>query len=94
MRVSLDTMIPTLFGVLTVLDKEQAIKRSQGDGNEGYHWGQSAVEMGLNRMAALGFGGGASTDKKGPKLAGLPTTYDYEGEEKKKEEKKPAKIGF
>ena len=38
MQVSLDTFVPCLFGVLTVLNKEQAIKRSQGTGNEGLHW--------------------------------------------------------
>jgi 6,7-dimethyl-8-ribityllumazine synthase len=59
MQVSTDTMVPCLFGVLTVLDKEQAIKRSSGDGNEGLSWGKSAVEMGLTRMSALGFLGGA-----------------------------------
>lgn len=54
MKVSVDTMVPCLFGVLTTLDKEQAIKRSTGEGNEGVHWGKSAVEMGLTRMAAMG----------------------------------------
>ncbi len=94
MRVSLDTSLPVLFGVLTVTDKEQAIKRSSGAGNEGAHWGKSAVEMGLNRMSALGFLGGMN--KKGPKLSGLPTTYEGFGEEKeeKKGEGKPKKIGF
>lgn len=54
MRVSLDANIPVVFGVLTVLNKEQAIKRSVGDHNEGLSWGLTAVEMGLNRMSALG----------------------------------------
>jgi len=54
MQVSLSTMIPCLFGVLTVLDKEQAVKRSTGLHNEGLSWGTSAVEMGLARMAAMG----------------------------------------
>ena len=31
MNVAIETMIPCLFGVLTVLDKDQAIKRSTGD---------------------------------------------------------------
>mmetsp|Transcript_31780 Transcript_31780/g.53608 ORF Transcript_31780/g.53608 Transcript_31780/m.53608 type:complete len:277 (-) Transcript_31780:427-1257(-) len=56
MRVSLDTTVPCLFGVLTVLKKDQAIKRSTGDTNEGLSWGTSAVEMGLTRMAAMGMG--------------------------------------
>lgn len=56
MKVSLDSLVPTLFGVLTVLDKEQAIIRSTGEKNEGLSWGKSAVEMGLNRMSALGMG--------------------------------------
>lgn len=54
MQVSLDSFVPVLFGVLTVLNKDQAIKRSTGTHNEGLSWGQSAVEMGLARMSALG----------------------------------------
>lgn len=54
MQVSLDSMVPCIFGVLTVLNKEQAIKRSTGSHNEGLSWGMSAVEMGLARMSALG----------------------------------------
>lgn len=54
MRVSLDANIPVIFGVLTVLNKEQAINRSVGEHNEGLSWGLTAVEMGLNRMSALG----------------------------------------
>lgn len=46
--------MPCLFGVLTVLNKQQAIARSTGSHNEGLSWGRSAVEMGLSRMAALG----------------------------------------
>jgi 6,7-dimethyl-8-ribityllumazine synthase len=56
MQVSLSTMIPCVFGVLTVMDKEQATKRSTGSHNEGLSWGTSAVEMGLARMAAMGVG--------------------------------------
>lgn len=58
-QVSVDTFVPTIFGVLTVLNKEQAIQRSTGEGNEGLHWGKSAVEMGLARMTAMGIGGRA-----------------------------------
>jgi len=54
MQVSLESYVPCLFGVLTVLNKEQAVVRSQGEKNEGLHWGKSAVEMGLARMSALG----------------------------------------
>lgn len=54
MKVSLDSYVPCVFGVLTVLNKEQAIARSTGEGNEGLNWGMSAVEMGLARMSAMG----------------------------------------
>jgi len=54
MQVGLDSLVPTVFGVLTVLTKEQAVKRSQGETNEGLSWGKTAVEMGLARMSALG----------------------------------------
>ncbi len=56
MQVSLETMVPCIFGVLTVLNKEQAIARSTGAKNEGLSWGSTAVEMGLARMSALGLG--------------------------------------
>jgi hypothetical protein len=55
MKVSLDTLVPCIFGVLTVLNKEQAMVRCTGDKNEGLGWGRSAVEMALARMSALGF---------------------------------------
>lgn len=54
MNVQIETMTPCLFGVLTVLNKDQAIKRSVGKENEGLSWGKSAVEMGLARMSAMG----------------------------------------
>lgn len=54
MQVSLESYVPCIFGVLTVLNKDQAIARSTGEKNEGLSWGKSAVEMGLNRMSALG----------------------------------------
>lgn len=75
MQVSLDTYVPCLFGVLTVLNKEQAIVRSQGPKNEGTHWGLSAVEMGLNRLSALGMDKKPSeSDKPGdPFLNTAPT---------------------
>ena len=54
MQVGLESYVPCIFGVLTVLNKEQAIYRSTGSHNEGLSWGKSAVEMGLARMSALG----------------------------------------
>lgn len=36
MQVSLESLVPCLFGVLTVLDKQQAIDRSFGPKNEGW----------------------------------------------------------
>ena len=59
MQVSVDSFVPCIFGVLTVLNKEQAVKRCTGKSNEGLGWGSAAVEMGLARMSALGM------DKKG-----------------------------
>eukprot|EP00756_Hemistasia_phaeocysticola_P013665 Hpha_TRINITY_DN15293_c1_g5::TRINITY_DN15293_c1_g5_i1::g.67539::m.67539/K00794/ribH, RIB4; 6,7-dimethyl-8-ribityllumazine synthase len=49
MRVNLDTGIPTLFGVLTVLNEKQARERAGLDGgfNHGTEWAQTAVEMGM-----------------------------------------------
>ena len=50
MQISLETLTPCVFGVLTVLNKEQAIARSSGSKNEGLSWGNTAVEMGLKRQ--------------------------------------------
>ncbi|KAG6295324.1 hypothetical protein E4U09_002206 [Claviceps aff. purpurea] len=54
MRVQLDTGVPVIFGVLTVLTEEQALARAgkgkDGKGhNHGEDWGQAAVEMGVKR---------------------------------------------
>ncbi|KAG6002099.1 hypothetical protein E4U21_003451 [Claviceps maximensis] len=52
MRVQLDTGVPVIFGVLTVLTEEQAKARAGVDGkghNHGEDWGQAAVEMGVKR---------------------------------------------
>ncbi len=52
MRVSLDTGVPVIFGVLTVLTEEQAEARAGiigGSHNHGEDWGLAAVEMGLKR---------------------------------------------
>lgn len=66
MQVSVETLVPCIFGVLTVLNKQQAIVRSTGEGNEGLSWGRSAVEMGLARMSALGVGMKPAADKSTP----------------------------
>ena len=51
MRVSLDTGVPVLFGVLTVFNADQARARAGiGDGskhNHGIEWAQTAVEQGV-----------------------------------------------
>ncbi|KAK3191626.1 lumazine synthase [Lecanicillium sp. MT-2017a] len=52
MRVQLDTGVPVIFGVLTVLSDEQALARAGVDGkghNHGEDWGLAAVEMGVKR---------------------------------------------
>jgi 6,7-dimethyl-8-ribityllumazine synthase len=50
MRIGLDTGIPVIFGLLTVLTEEQAMARAGIiDGkmhNHGVDWGSAAVEMG------------------------------------------------
>ncbi|KAH6854381.1 6,7-dimethyl-8-ribityllumazine synthase [Chaetomium sp. MPI-CAGE-AT-0009] len=54
MRVSLDTGVPVIFGVLTVLNDEQAKARAgliEGSHNHGEDWGLAAVEMGVKRKA-------------------------------------------
>ncbi|KAK4239449.1 6,7-dimethyl-8-ribityllumazine synthase [Achaetomium macrosporum] len=54
MRVSLDTSVPVIFGVLTVLNEEQAKARAgliAGSHNHGEDWGLAAVEMGAKRKA-------------------------------------------
>lgn len=54
MRVSLDTGVPVIFGVLTVLNEEQAKARAgiiEGSHNHGEDWGLAAVEMGAKRKS-------------------------------------------
>jgi len=92
MKVACDSLVPCIFGVLTVLNKEQAIVRSTGTKNEGLSWGTSAVEMGLNRMAALGL------DKK-PVLKDVTPFVTFSGNgslpvDGKNSTKLPKKIGF
>jgi len=52
MRVQLDTGVPLIFGLLTVLDEEQAKARAgvtSGSHNHGEDWGSAAVELGVKR---------------------------------------------
>jgi len=54
MRVGLDTGVPVIFGVLTVLSDDQAKARAgvlPGSHNHGEDWGLAAVEMGVKRAA-------------------------------------------
>ncbi|ROT36986.1 Lumazine synthase [Sodiomyces alkalinus F11] len=52
MRVQLDTGVPVIFGVLTVLTDEQAEARAGIKGhNHGEDWGLAAVELGVKRNA-------------------------------------------
>ena len=51
MRVGLDTGVPVIFGVLTVLSEEQAMGRAgitEGMHNHAHDWGSAAVELGSN----------------------------------------------
>ncbi len=52
MRVQLDTGVPLIFGLLTVLNEEQAKARAgviAGSHNHGEDWGLAAVELGVKR---------------------------------------------
>ena len=52
MRVQLDVGVPLIFGLLTVLDEEQARARAgmtQKGHNHGEDWGAAAVELGVRR---------------------------------------------
>lgn len=54
MRVQLDAGVPVVFGLLTVLDEEQAKARAglgEGKHNHGEDWGNAAVELGVKRRA-------------------------------------------
>lgn len=56
MKVQLDSRIPVIFGVLTVLTEDQAKARAGLDGkkhNHGESWGEAAVEMALHKTMAL-----------------------------------------
>lgn len=52
MRIQLDTGVPLIFGLLTVLNDEQAKARAGiigGSHNHGEDWGAAAVELGVKR---------------------------------------------
>ena len=54
MRVQLDTGVPVIFGLLTVLNEKQGLARAgviEGSHNHGEDWGSAAVEMGVKRAA-------------------------------------------
>ncbi|KAI0404880.1 6,7-dimethyl-8-ribityllumazine synthase [Xylaria palmicola] len=54
MRVGLDLGVPVVFGVLTVLDDDQARARAgltPAGHNHGEDWGLAAVELGVKRAA-------------------------------------------
>lgn len=56
MKVQLDSRIPVIFGVLTVLTEEQAMARAGLDGkkhNHGVSWGEAAVEMAIQKSMTL-----------------------------------------
>jgi len=66
MRVQLDSQVPVVFGLLTVLDEGQGLMRagvggeSGTDGhNHGLDWGKVAVELGFKRR---GWGRGEMVD--------------------------------
>ncbi|KAL9587352.1 MAG: hypothetical protein Q9212_000279 [Teloschistes hypoglaucus] len=51
MRVQLDAGVPVVFGLLTVLNEEQAMARAGMNGTHchGVDWGAAAVELGIKR---------------------------------------------
>ncbi|KAL8713472.1 MAG: hypothetical protein Q9220_002334, partial [cf. Caloplaca sp. 1 TL-2023] len=52
MRVQLDAGVPVIFGLLTVLNEEQAMARAgmnEGSHCHGEDWGAAAVELGMKR---------------------------------------------
>ena len=54
MKVQLDQGVPVIFGLLTVLNEEQAMARAGlgGSGHcHGEDWGSAAVELGVKRQA-------------------------------------------
>ena len=56
MRLNLDTGVPVIFGVLTVLTEAQARDRAgltPGKHNHGAEWGQSALQMAALRRTHI-----------------------------------------
>ena len=60
MRVQLDTGVPVIFGLLSILNEEQGLARAGLPGgtgkeakghNHGEDWGAAAVELGVKRKA-------------------------------------------
>lgn len=55
MKVQMDSQVPVVFGLLTVLNEEQGLKRAGigGSGGEGHNhgndWGAAAVELAVKR---------------------------------------------
>jgi len=52
MKVQLDFGVPVIFGLLTVLNEDQALERAgvgRGSHNHGGDWGSAAVELGVKR---------------------------------------------
>jgi 6,7-dimethyl-8-ribityllumazine synthase len=57
MRIQLDTGVPLIFGLLTVLNEDQALARAgvtSGSHNHGEDWGLAAVELGVKRREWAG----------------------------------------
>ena len=66
MRVQLDSQVPVVFGLLTVLNEDQGLMRAGVAGesgkeghNHGLDWGSAAVELGVKRR---GWGRGEMID--------------------------------
>jgi len=95
MQVSLDSFVPCIFGVLTVLNAEQAVARSTGNDNLGLGWGKAAVEMGLARISALGLGKlqGQQSAETSKSFVTFDTSAQPQSPTTPKE-KVPKKIGF
>lgn len=53
MRVQIESGVPVIFGVLTLLNEEQGLERAglgkSGMHNHGEDWGNGAVELGVKR---------------------------------------------
>jgi 6,7-dimethyl-8-ribityllumazine synthase len=52
MRIQLDSGVPVIFGLLTLLNDEQGLERAglkPGKHNHGEDWGNAAVELGLKQ---------------------------------------------